>query len=502
MALRAETALRRAPLLVALAWLLASATSQASSLPIAACCLDEADNWETLGTTAYASGKNRHQSLWSRIEAGLTMESHEHRTRVQLELQRFTQHLPSLFEMLEKSEPYLFHVVEQIELRNLPMELALLPFIESKFEPYAHSIYGASGTWQFMPSTALHYGLRIDWWFDGRRDLVRSTEIALDYLESLVAYFNGDWMLAIAAYNVGQGRIKRLRTAARRQGKPTDFWSLPVPRETYRYVPALLALAQIVRWNKINDRDLPYISNSPYLRAVNFDGQVDLLVAAKAIGLELESLLSFNAGFRRWATPPQGPHRLMLPLEQADALEAYMRENPEKVRVSWDSYLIKPGDTLSTISELRDVQPWILRQLNGLQSNHIVAGTHLLVPADSSEITPRGGVMTHKVLAGETLQDISIYYGLPQRQLIAQNRLPPGQQPAVGTVLRIQLGPELPSEVRGPEVASYRVRSGDSLSVIAKRFGTTVEELQSTNELPTTNLYPGWELRIPLKNQN
>lgn len=480
--------------------------AQAVPLPHAACCTDEANTWEMHGSLTSESGSSSYRDLWSRLSNNLQLTGHLHRAPVRRELNDLVQHLPSLFSTLEGAEPYLHFVLEEVQKRNLPAEVALLPLIESKYEPHAQSIYGAAGIWQFMPSTARHYGLRLDWWFDGRRDVNESTRAALDYIEHLAAYFNGDWLLAIASYNTGQGRVSRLRNKQQRMGLSTDFWSLELPRETRRYVPTLLALAEIIRWGQVNGYSLPAIPNKPYLRVVDLPGQADLLQLAEMAEMDVKDLFLYNAGFRRWSTLPEGPHRITLPRENADLLEARLAEQPSRATVAWDSYLVKPGDSLQTIAEMRNVDPAVLRQLNDLADSDLIrTGESLLIPqmqVAGLPVKSRGGLIPHKVRPNQTLEDIARRYGVSRKTLLVTNRLPEDARPKAGSTVRVFLGPELPDSVQGPRVASYKVRSGDSLSVIARRFKTTVDELVAINALTSTSLLPGWELRIPLRQEN
>src|SRR5690606_25387789 len=196
---------------------------------------------------------------------------------------------------------YLHHIDEQADARDMPLELVLLPIVESAFDPFAYSHGRASGPWQFIPSTGKHFGLEQDWWADQRRDIVASTEAALTYLQQLADRFDGDWLLALASYNAGAGNVSRAITRNRNAGKPTDYWSLQLPRETMAYVPKLLALAQIVRDPEQFGLDVPAIADEPYFTSIDVGGQIDLAQAAEMADISLEELYLLNPAFNRWA---------------------------------------------------------------------------------------------------------------------------------------------------------------------------------------------------------
>ena len=383
----------------------------------------------------------------------------------------------------------------------MPLEIALLPFIESKFAPYAKSNYGAVGYWQFMPSTARHMKLKMDWWFDGRRDIVLATKAALDYLERLVRYFDGDYYLAIAAYNSGPARVKRIVNDYKARGLYTNFWSLDLPRETQRYVPALLALAEVVSWGEINGSTLPHIPNEPFLHAVELPGQIDLLQAVKMAGIDIDTFFLYNAGYRRWATPPTGPNRLLLPKAEAEKIRQALTQVEPASLVSWRAHEVRLGDNLTALAKRYQTTPSILRQVNQMSTDTIVLGDYLLIPNSGAEILPRGGLLIHRSKEGETLDSLAIEYGISKEEIVRSNQKLLGQTDFLrpGQRIRINLGPTLPEEQLGARVASYRIRGGDSLIAIARKFGTTAAELKELNGLRSSVLHAGADIQIPIR---
>jgi membrane-bound lytic murein transglycosylase D len=380
--------------------------------------------------------------LWDRLRHGFALDRSDH-PRVERERQRLLQSPTALRGLLEAATPWLYHIAEQVEQRGLPMELALLPAVESGFRPYSYSRSGAAGLWQFMPATGRMRGLTQDWWFDGRRDVIAGTDAALEHLQSLHRRLDGDWLHALAAYNAGRGTVNRAVRKNRERGKATDFWSLDLPGETDIYVPRLLALTDLVRDPQHYGITLPELPNHPQFAVVDIGSQLDLGVAARASGVPLEQLASLNAGLNRLATPPNGPHRLLVPQARADQLRAALSTLPVEQRLQRDRYRVKPGDTLSGIASRHGITVAALQSANGLQSHRIRAGQDLLVPR-----------------YGSALALAPVKTSLPHSRV------------------------------------KYRVRSGDSLYEIAQKFRVSVGQLRRWNRLSGNLLKPGQQLTL------
>lgn len=403
----------------------------------------EPDQQLTPAQHTAATGFTPTDDVWSRLNRGYALADIK-QARIDREIKRFQQYKPAFSNMLEQARPYLSHILREVEKRQMPAEIALLPAVESGFRPYAYSPDGAAGLWQFMPATGKHYGLKQDWWYDARRDPLASTDAALDYLEHLHKRFADDWLLALAAYNAGGGRVARAVRKNTNKGLPIDFWSLDLPKETDNYVPRLLALAAILRDPDAYGLALPEIGNDPQFVAVDTGGQLDLGVAARIAGVDPEELLKLNAGCNRWATHPEGPHRLLLPLDANEDFSGQLAELPDAQRMRWKRYRIRSGDTLSQIAQQHGVSVQALKQANKLSSSRIRAGKHLMIPLSQS--------VTSLVA-------------------VQQNRLPR-------------------SRVR------YQVREGDSLYRIARQFRVKVADLKQWNSLNGRYIHPGQSLVV------
>ncbi|MFW5969903.1 MAG: transglycosylase SLT domain-containing protein, partial [Halofilum sp. (in: g-proteobacteria)] len=259
--------------------------------------------------------------VWSRLRDGFDLPDVDE-DRIDAEIARYEGRQRYFEVVAQRARPYLRYILDRIEARDMPAELLLIPVVESAFRPFAYSHASAGGFWQFKPLTGQRFGLQQNWWYDGRRDVVSSTDAALDYLEYLHDFFDGDWLLAIAAYNGGEGTVQRAVRVNAAKGQPTDFWHLDLPAQTRKYVPRILALRAILAEPDEYGIALPEMPEEEALTVVELDDQVDLALAAEMAEMPLEALHRYNAGYNRWATPPDGPYRLAVPKEQADILRA------------------------------------------------------------------------------------------------------------------------------------------------------------------------------------
>ncbi len=341
-----------------------------------------------------------------------------------------TQHKTYLNNLFDRAEPFLYFIVEEIDKRGLPMELALLPAIESAYNPGAVSRSRAAGLWQFVPSTGRGFGLRQDWWYDGRHDPYSSTYAALDYLEQLHKMFDGDWFIALAAYNAGPGTLRRAIAKAKRNGKKTDYLSLKLRAETRRYIPKLVALKRIVQYPDQYGVTLPTIANQAFFKTVELPGQIDLVAFAEKSNIDPKLLKHLNRGFKRWATPAEGPHRLLVPLDSNQSADYAIAAVNSAKRINYRHHSIKKGDTLNRIAHRYGVSVGALKSANNLKSNRINVGKSLVIPLSSnasSQLASATGSNnkkhTHRVSAGDTLWSIARRYQVKLEQLLSWNNL-------------------------------------------------------------------------------
>ena len=466
------------------------------------------------------------RDAWTRIRDGLSLPRPAH-PRVEHEIGWYGKHPEYLHRMTQRARPYLAYIAREVEQRGLPMEFALLPVVESAFRVRAYSSAGAAGLWQFMPATGRRYGLKQNWWYDGRRDVVASTRAALDYLTKLLQDFDGDWLLAVAAYNWGEGNVGRAISRNRSRGRPVDVWSLKLPRETRSHVSRLLAIASIVEDPGRYGVVLEPVPDRPYFQQVALDGQMDLGVAADLAGITLDELRRLNPGFKRGATDPGGPHRLQLPSHAVEQFTTGLAEQPaRKKHPHWMRHRIVRGDTLGAIAGRYGTSAQALKDLNGLASDRIRAGRHLMVPilagtprapgpGSATRAVPDRGVAgggpvksIHRVRNGDSLWRIARRHGVDMRRLAAWNGLSmktvlrPGQRLTVhhGNAAPPRAAPPpepAEAEPASPSAVIHVVEHGDTLYAIARRHGTTVLELAKFNRInESAILRSGQKLRV------
>ncbi len=353
-----------------------------------------------------------------------------------------SEHSTYLKNLFAGAEPFLFFIVEEIDRRGLPMELALLPAVESAYDPGAVSRSKAAGLWQFMPATGRGFKLRQDWWYDGRHDPYSSTYAALDYLEQLHKMFDGDWFIALAAYNAGPGTLRREIRRAKKKGRKTDYVSLKLRLETRRYIPKLVALKRILVNPDKYKVTLPVIASEPYFEVLKLPGQIDLVEFAKQSGIDRQLLRHLNRGFKRWATSTDGPHRLLIPLSAEREVDYAKLAIANTPKVNYRSHRIKRGDTLSGIARTYGVSVSALRNANKLKGSSIRAGRNLLIPLRNASVASRkvrendvpgnttatsasatSSRVTHRVKKGDTLWSIARRYQVKLDELMAWNNL-------------------------------------------------------------------------------
>ena len=343
------------------------------------------------------------EDLWERLRAGFCLEHPDHSRQLQTEIDRYARHPRYLERVSERATPYLHFLVERVEEKGFPLEIALLPAVESAFQPEARSPSDAAGLWQFIPGTGAHFGLKQNGWYDGRRDIYASTRAALDYLGQLNEQFDGDWLLALAAYNAGAGTVSRAIEKNQRNGRPTDFWSLDLPPQTRAYVPKLLAISAIVADPVAYDVELEPVANRRYLQRVKLDAPVDLEVAARLAGISLDEVKQLNPGFKKGSMAPDGPFHLLLPADKASRFETRLAELPADQRRGSTHHRVRKGETLE-----------------GVARRH---GTIVAEPETGKPATPSASVPRHTVAAGDSLWGIARKYGVSTAQLASWNRL-------------------------------------------------------------------------------
>jgi membrane-bound lytic murein transglycosylase D len=370
------------------------------------------------------------EDLWARIRRGFGMPELEG-SLVRRHVAYYKSRPEHLQRVFDRSRMYLYHIVSEIERRGMPTELALLPMVESAFNPMAYSRAHASGLWQFIPSTGKRFELEQTWWYDERRDIVDSTSAALDYLQFLYE-MHGDWHLALASYNWGEGAVSRAVAKNRRAGKPTHYASLRMPKETRTYVPKLQALENIIRDPAAFGVELEAIPDEPYFVQVAHTADMDLQLAAELAEMPVEEFLALNPGFSRPLIRASESTRLVLPSEKLPVFYDNLAKRKAASLVSWRVYRPKRGEKLAPIARRFGISVAELKKVNGIPRRSWRMPSVLVVPTGSQAPAASQQPVMHRVRKGDTLTSIARRYGVSVRSLSQWNR--------VGEILRIGQG--------------------------------------------------------------
>ncbi|OZI53384.1 transglycosylase SLT domain-containing protein [Bordetella genomosp. 4] len=373
----------------------------------------------------------------------------------------YAAHPESVQRMAERAGKYLYFIVDEINRRGLPTELALLPFVESAYNPTALSRSQASGLWQFVPATGQYFNLKQDWWRDERRDPIASTYAALDYLEKLFE-MQGDWYLALASYNWGEGSVQRAMARNEAANLPSDYLSLNMPEETRNYVPKLQAIKNIIANPRKYAVVLPPVDNSPYFAMVRKNRDIDLEVAARLAEMPLEEFKALNPSFNRPVIRGEHQPTLLLPTDRVDKFNANLQAYKGDL-TSWKVYQASRGESYAAIAKRFGVTEAALRSANGISHRtKSASGATLLIPTSEP-----GGVQLASL-----------------------------ETPAGVTVASASRSARRTTATR-PNVRTHKVRSGDTLSSVARRYGTSVDALRALNNMKGSNLKVGAQLRVP-----
>ncbi len=461
--------------------------------------------------------------IWQRIRQGITFPVVNNR-QVAAQRNWYLSHPEYLDRVAKRAEPFIYYIIEQLEQNNMPIEIALLPVVESAYDPFAYSHGRASGMWQFVPNTGERFDMPQNWWYDGRRDVIASTQGAISYLKYLYSYFDNDWLLALAAYNSGEGRVKRAMKANARKHLPTDYWSIQLPKETQDYVPKLLALVDIVKNTDRYDVKLYQIANKPLISIVDIESQLDLAKAAELAEISLAELQRLNPGFNRWATPPDGPHYLVVPKKVEQKFVERLAKLPAEERIAFQRYKVKSGDSLLLLAKKFNTTTELIKKLNHLDSNLIRAGKYLLIPTASADLDEyilssdqrisatqnkqrNGNKIEYTVQNGDSLWKVAKKYNVSIARLAKWNGMAPKDTLKVGQKLVIWQPSDFNLSSQANQLSqnrvmrniTYKVRRGDSFARIAQKFNVKISDIEKWNNVSRHNyLQPGQKLKLTI----
>ncbi|MFI3186975.1 MAG: LysM peptidoglycan-binding domain-containing protein [Methylococcaceae bacterium] len=504
------------------------------------------------GKQKYTVPTKYNNTVWQRLLSLYSLPEIENE-RIERELNWYLRHPAYLARIQQRAEPYLHLILDEVEAKNIPGELALLPVVESAFLPEAYSKSDASGLWQFIPATGRFYGLKQNEWYDGRRDVYTSTKAATTFLKQLGETFDGDWYLALASYNFGKGNIRKAIEKNEDLNRSTDYWSLDLPKETADYVPRLLAIAKIFANAEKYNIDLQHIPNKPYCELVDVKSQLDLNKAAELAETPLNEFLKLNPGFNYSSTAPQGPHHLLIPVAKAHLFKQNLAQLPYDERVDLkryhaetavtaaqnrhdeikvipvlqtisSQYKVKTGESLTYLAAKNNTTVQSIRQSNHLTGNAIQAGMMLKMPLLQKSNDKVAAVKTVKnnagssqiyvVKKGDTVWNVSQRFAVSDKNLASWNKinlktgLILGQELTIKAADQQVVSAKFQSQVAKNKIVvlkssihsiNYTVKKGDSLAQISRKFNVSIADLRKWNSPAISDsLIPGKVLKVIL----
>jgi membrane-bound lytic murein transglycosylase D len=415
---------------------------------------------------------------WVLIARHLDWSLQYHNRRVDAEKERWLNNKALLETRLKNGSDHLFYVFTEAERKNLPAVLALLPFIESYYDPHAYSSVGAAGMWQFMPTTGREMGLKQTPWEDQRRHPTLSTEAALRYLARLNKEMKGDWALTLAAYNYGPGNVRK----AIRQAGTKDYWHLDLPAETQHYVPRLIALAQIVAKPELYGLKLPDAPPRQAHRVVSLPGQYDLTRISELTGITISDLYALNPHLNQAQSSPYGPHDLLLPANAPVSVAQILTQADRSELLRFSTHSVSRGESLGSISNHYGVSVSRLKKANDLTDDRIYPGQILRVPGQHQNSAQH---------LYATLDKLQSKYRQPGRRIASV---------ATGSQNHKKAGHVSSLPPKAPRKLSYEVQRGDSLTAIAKRYNLGTTQIKQWNSIAdASNIQAGQQLTIFLQ---
>ena len=402
-------------------------------------------------------------------------------------------------EYLNDSYYFIYYVIDELQKEKLPLELALIPYIESNYDPFSISSSGAVGMWQFMPKTGRLYELNKTWWNEDRHDPYRSTEAAVDYLKYLYERFNQDVYLTLAAYNAGPTLLSRKINQNKRRGLKTDFWSLNLPNQTKEYVPKYIALKELIFNFEKYELTLPDIPNNPVVQKISIPGQVEVITLSEFLDIKPELLYKLNAGYTKWASAPKDQSIFYIPIEKYYLFES--EDNPfnDTNQINWISHVVESGDNLWALASKYDTEVGIIKQINYLNNDLLSIGSTLLIPLSKTKSNTFIPYEMHIVSEGDTLWDIAKKYDLGVSDLANMNSINENSYLQLGQQLTIgnkNIHRNIESKKR---TILYSIKQGDNLYKISELFDVTVKSIKEINDFEDDALMPGQIIKIAIR---
>jgi membrane-bound lytic murein transglycosylase D len=440
-----------------------------------------------------------YENIWDRIKDTSSLDAVNLDDKTLEYVNQYLSNPAQLDKLLEKGRYFIYFVLEELERYKLPPELALLPYIESNYDPFSISSSGAMGIWQFMPATARIYGLKDTWWYEQRHDPLVSSRAAIRYLAYLHNRFNKKITYTLAAYNGGPTLLEKRIKLNKKAGKLTDFKNLKLPTQTQEYVPKFKAILAIVLNSEKYEIKLPDFPNKPVLGKIELNGQVEILAFSEFAGLKPEFVYKLNAGYTKWASPPGDKTFFNIPIELEEVLNLKKENFIQTNQINWVTHRVSKGDSLWKIAEEFDTEVNVLKKVNYLSSNVLSLNQELLIPLSNDQNQTFIPYQAHIISEGDTLWNLGIQYNISPAEIAKTNGLKMGSPLRIGSELNIgnkNIYRTINSKKR---TILYSVKQGDSLYRIADIFNIEISDIKKINELSTNEIKPGQVLKIIIK---
>ena len=440
-----------------------------------------------------------YENVWQRIDDKSSFKNSTLDEKTLKYINSYLSNLEQFNLLIEKGEFFIFFTLEELEKYNLPPELALLPYIESNYDPFSISTSGAMGIWQFMPSTARIYGLKDTWWYEQRHDPLVSTKAAVRYLAYLHNRFNNNITYTLAAYNGGPTLLEKQIKLNKRLKKPLDYTSLKLPQQTKEYIPKFKAIVELVINSKKYGLTLPDFPNQQMLGQVELDGQVEILTFSEFVNLKPEFIYKLNAGYTKWASPPGKKTTFNVPIEMVNEINAKKGEFIQNNQINWVTHTVSQGDSLWKIASEYDTEVSILKKVNYLTSNILNLKQELLIPLSNEQNQVFIPYQAHIISEGDTLWNLGLQYKISPAEIAANNGLNINTPLRIGKELNIgnkNIYRTINSKKR---TILYSVKQGDSLYRIADIFNIEIEDIIKINNIKNNEIKPGQVLKIIIR---
>jgi len=402
-------------------------------------------------------------------------------------------------EYLNKSYYFIYYVIQELEAADLPVELALIPFIESNYDPFSISPSGAVGLWQFMPKTGRIFDLEKSWWSEDRHDPYRSTHAAIGYFKYLFERFDNDIYLALAAYNAGPTYLDRQIKKNYRRGMGTDFWSLSLNSQVTEYIPKYIALREIIFNSEKYNINLPYIPVESVVKRIEIPGQVEILTLSEYLDIKPELIYKLNAGYTKWASAPKDKSIFYVPIEKTSLLDSPDSPFENVNQINWISHVVVSGDSLWKLAKKYDTEVKIIKEINYIDNDLLAINDTLLIPLSKSKTNNFIPYEMHIISEGDTLWDLSKKYNIELDELAKMNSINKNSYLQLGQQLTIgnkNIHRNIESKKR---TILYSVKQGDNLYKISDLFDVSVDSIKEINDFQTSNLMPGQIIKIAIR---